>query len=115
VPVEGKVPLTFDFAALSQLDFSQPDLTRFPCLRLAYEAAAIGGDACIALNAADELAVAAFLSHQIPFLGIPSTIEQVLSLTPAQHPASIKDVLTADADARGRAQSVIAQQSVARV
>src|SRR5207302_4092826 len=56
VPVEGKVPLTFDLAALSQLDFSPPDLTRFPCLRLAYEAAAIGGDACIALNAADEVA-----------------------------------------------------------
>jgi 1-deoxy-D-xylulose-5-phosphate reductoisomerase len=107
VPVEGKVPLTFDLAALSQLNFSPPDLTRFPCLRLAYEAAAIGGDACIALNAADEVAVAAFLAHKIPFLGIPSTIEEVLSLTPDHHPASIQDVLQADSAARESAQKVV--------
>ena len=114
VPVAGKVPLTFDLAALAHLDFSQPDLNRFPCLRLAYEAAAIGGNACIALNAADEIAVAAFLSHQIPFLGIPRTIEAVLSLTKVNHPQSIQDVLTADAAARECAQSVIAQQLTAR-
>ncbi|CAN5451719.1 1-deoxy-D-xylulose-5-phosphate reductoisomerase [soil metagenome] len=107
VPVEGKVPLTFDLAKLSQLDFSEPDLSRFPCLRLAYEAAATGGDACIALNAADEIAVAAFLAHEIPFLGIPSTIEKVLSLTPAHRPASIKDVLAADSAARERAREVV--------
>ena len=115
VPVAGKVPLTFDLASLAHLDFAQPDLNRFPCLRLAYEAAAIGGDACIALNAADEIAVAAFLSHQIPFLGIPRTIEAVLSLTKVNHPQSIQDVLTADAAARECAQSVIAQQLTARV
>src|SRR5205814_9185179 len=56
--------LHFDLAALSQLDFSTPDLARFPCLRLAYEAAAVGGNACIALNAADEVAVAAFLRSE---------------------------------------------------
>jgi 1-deoxy-D-xylulose-5-phosphate reductoisomerase len=97
------------------LDFSPPDLSRFPCLRLAYEAAAAGGAACIALNAADEVAVAAFLAHKIPFLGIPSTIEKVLSLTPARRPSSIADVLQADASARECAESVIAQQTVARV
>ncbi len=107
VAVEGKVPLTFDLAKLSHLDFSEPDHTRFPCLRLAYEAAAIGGDACIALNAADEVAVAAFLAHQIPFLGIPSTIERVLALTPVRRPASIQDVLQADSDARQRARQVV--------
>ena len=73
--------LTFDLKTLSQLDFSTPDLTRFPCLRLAYEAAEAGGKACIALNAADEIAVAAFLAGDIPFMGIPRTIEQVLQLT----------------------------------
>ncbi|HEX2917154.1 MAG TPA: 1-deoxy-D-xylulose-5-phosphate reductoisomerase, partial [Edaphobacter sp.] len=52
--------LQFDLATLTQLDFSAPDLHRFPCLRLAYEAAQTGGEACIALNAADEIAVAAF-------------------------------------------------------
>ena len=107
--------LTFDLATLSQLDFSIPDLDRFPCLRLAYEAAATGGDACIALNAADEVAVAAFLAHEIPFLGIPSTIEEVLSLTPARHPASIQDVLGADATARECAKSVIARNATARI
>ncbi len=107
--------LTFDLATLSQLDFAIPDLARFPCLRLAYEAAATGGDACIALNAADEVAVAAFLANEIPFLGIPSTIEEVLSLTPACHPASIKDVLKADATARECAKSVIAQNATARI
>jgi 1-deoxy-D-xylulose-5-phosphate reductoisomerase len=107
--------LTFDLATLSQLDFSVPDLARFPCLRLAYEAAATGGEACIALNAADEIAVAAFLGGEIPFLGIPSTIEKVLSLTPTRHPASIKDVLEADATARECAKSVIAQNAAPRI
>ena len=87
-----------------------PDLARFPCLRLAYEAAAIGGDACIALNAADEIAVAAFLEGRIPFLGIPRTIEQVLRETPAGHPASINEVLQADLVARETARNLIANQ-----
>ncbi|QHN04434.1 1-deoxy-D-xylulose-5-phosphate reductoisomerase [Granulicella sp. WH15] len=100
--------LTFDLASLSHLDFAQPDLARFPCLRLAYEAAAASQASCIALNAADEIAVAAFLAHQIPFLGIPATIERVLELTPAARPASIPDVLAADRAARVCAAEVIA-------
>jgi 1-deoxy-D-xylulose-5-phosphate reductoisomerase len=104
--------LCFNLSTLSQLDFSQPDLARFPCLRLAYEAAQTGGAACIALNAADEIAVAAFLAHKIPFLGIPSTIERVLSLTPDRHPSSIEEVLKTDAAARECAESVIAQPAV---
>jgi 1-deoxy-D-xylulose-5-phosphate reductoisomerase len=110
VPVEGKVELTFDLTTLSQLDFSQPDLTRFPCLRLAYEAAETGGRACIALNAADEIAVAAFLEGRIPFLGIPRTIEKVLQLTSGPRPASILEVLEADLAARQSAREVIARQ-----
>jgi 1-deoxy-D-xylulose-5-phosphate reductoisomerase len=105
--------LTFDLATLSQLDFSQPDLARFPCLRLAYEAAATGGNACIALNAADEIAVAAFLAGEIPFMGIPRTIEQVLMQTDAARPSSIAAVLEADAAARECARSVIARQTTA--
>ncbi len=99
--------LTFDLARLSQLDFSQPDFERFPCLRLAYEAAATSQSACIALNAADEVAVAAFLSGQIPFLGIPRTIERVLELTPRSRPASISEVLTIDRESRMIAEQVI--------
>ncbi len=101
--------LKFDLATLSHLDFAPPDLGRFPCLRLAYEAAAAAPSACIALNAADEIAVAAFLSHRTPFLGIPRTIERVLELTPAGSPESIPEVLAADAAARALATEVIAR------
>ncbi|HEY4379886.1 MAG TPA: 1-deoxy-D-xylulose-5-phosphate reductoisomerase [Acidobacteriaceae bacterium] len=107
--------LAFDLAALSQLDFSQPDLARFPCLRLAYEAAESGPAACIALNAADEIAVAAFLEGRIPFLGIPRTIEKVLSETASQVPASIQDVLAGDEAARACARKVIANRSAVAV
>ncbi len=108
IAVEGKTPLTFDLAALSHLDFQQPDFTRFPCLRLAYEAAAASQNHCIALNAADEIAVEAFLAGKLPFLGIPRTIEAVLALTNAGSPASISEVLTADLQARKQARQVIA-------
>jgi 1-deoxy-D-xylulose-5-phosphate reductoisomerase len=100
--------LTFDLAALSHLDFQQPDLARFPCLRLAYEAAAASQNHCIALNAADEIAVEAFLHGHLPFLGIPRTIERVLALTSAGSPASIPEVLEADANARTQARDLIA-------
>ena len=73
----------------------QPDFERFPCLRLAYEAAEKGGAHCIALNAADEVAVEAFLDRRIPFTGIPRTIEKVLASTPEAHPATIAEVLAA--------------------
>ena len=96
--------LTFDLAALSHLDFEQPDFNRFPCLRLAYEAAEKGGAHCIALNAADEIAVEAFLDRRISFTGIPDTIEKVLASTPEAHPTTIAGVLSADAEARQRAR-----------
>jgi 1-deoxy-D-xylulose-5-phosphate reductoisomerase len=101
--------LTFDLAKLAQLDFSPPDFDKFPCLRLAYEAATAGQSACIALNASDEIAVAAFLQGGIPFLGIPRTIERVLELTPSARPESIPEVLAADRAARALAEQVIAQ------
>jgi 1-deoxy-D-xylulose-5-phosphate reductoisomerase len=106
--------LTFDLTALSYLNFATPDLERFPCLRLAYEAAAVGGNACIALNAADEVAVASFLAGEIPFTGIPRTIESVLIETCAGRPASISDVLAADRQARERAADVIAHSRLTR-
>ena len=108
VAVEGKAPLSFDLAALSQLDFQPPDFARFPCLRLAYEAAAASQNHCIALNAADEVAVEAFLDGRLPFLGIPRTIEQVLADTPSGSPSSIQDVLTSDLLARQRVSALLA-------
>jgi len=103
--------LTFDMTALSQLDFQQPDFARFPCLRLAYEAAAASQNHCIALNAADEIAVEAFLAGKLPFLGIPGTIEEVLALTASGSPASIPEVLSADASARRAAKEIVARRS----
>jgi len=100
--------LTFDLAALRHLDFEEPDFARFPCLRLAYEAAEKGGAHAIALNAADEVAVDAFLEGRIPFPGIPRTIERVLASTPEAHPATIAEVLTADREARQMAQAKLA-------
>jgi 1-deoxy-D-xylulose-5-phosphate reductoisomerase len=97
--------LTFDLTALKHLDFEQPDFARFPCLRLAFEAAEKGGTHCIALNAADEIAVAAFLERRIPFTGIPRTIERVLAATPEAHPTTIAEVLAADREARERARA----------
>ena len=100
--------LTFDLAALSHLDFEPPDFERFPCLRLAYEAAEKGGAHSIALNAADEVAVEAFLDRRIPFNGIPRTIEMVLAATPEAHPATIAEVLSCDRAARQTARALLA-------
>ena len=100
--------LTFDMSALAELDFSPPDFARFPCLRLAYQAAEAGGEHCIALNAADEVAVEAFLAERIPFLAIPRTIEAVLERTPDRHPATIAEVLEADQRARVTAREILA-------
>ena len=108
--------LKFDLAALRHLDFETPDFERFPCLRLAFEAAEKGGAHCIALNAADEVAVEAFLERRIPFNGIPFTIEQVLAATAEAHPTTIAEVLAADREARQTAHAVsdAGQSPVAR-
>jgi 1-deoxy-D-xylulose-5-phosphate reductoisomerase len=99
--------LRFPVAELRQLDFSPPDLDKFPCLRLAYEAVEAGGAKTIALNAADEVAVAAFLDGTLGFEDIPTTIEAVVRETPAHKPESIEQVLDWDADARRRARKLI--------
>jgi 1-deoxy-D-xylulose-5-phosphate reductoisomerase len=96
--------LRFDVADLKRLDFAAPDLEKFPCLRLAYEAAEAGGAKTIALNAADEIAVAAFLAAKIRFTDIAQVIEHVLNETSDGHPESIKGVLKVDAEARRAAQ-----------
>ncbi len=106
--------MSFDIETLNYLNFSPPDFQRFPCLRLAYEAAETGGTACIALNAADEIAVAAFLAGEIPFMGIPRTIEEVLAATSAARPVSIDEVLLADKEARERARATIERGRLVR-
>ena len=92
--------LRFPVSDLRHLDFCPPDMEKFPCLRLAYEAAEAGGAKTVALNAADEIAVAAFLAGKIGFTQIPVLIEEVLHQTPAGTLASIDEVLKADETAR---------------
>ncbi len=106
-PERVESDLTFDMAALGQLDFAPPDFERFPCLRLAYEAAEQGGAHTIALNAADEVAVEAFLERAIPFAAIPRTIEEVLEAIPESHPATIREVLALDQQAREMARCAV--------
>src|SRR6202453_498982 len=99
--------LRFSIMDLRHLDFSPPDMAKFPCLRLAYEAAAIGGTKTIALNAADEIAVGAFLEEQIGFNDSPLVIEEVMTATPAEHLESIYKVLTLDTEARLLAREIV--------
>jgi 1-deoxy-D-xylulose-5-phosphate reductoisomerase len=102
--------LRFNVLDLKRLDFAPPDLAKFPCLRLAYAAAEAGGAKTVALNAADEVAVAAFLNREIGFADIPRVVEQTLSETENRHPESIEEVLAADARARGLARQKLSQQ-----
>jgi len=113
-PERPESELKFDLTSLKKLDFCAPDMDKFPSLRLAYEAAEAGGAKTIALNAADEVAVAAFLDGVIGFEGIPKTIKRVLDETTATHPESIKQVLQIDAEARAFAAEVtgLEKQSV---
>jgi 1-deoxy-D-xylulose-5-phosphate reductoisomerase len=99
--------MRFAVSDLRHLDFSPPDLKKFPCLRLAYEAAEAGGAKTVALNAADEIAVAAFLEGKIRFDQIPRIIEDTLTETSCGALESIKKVLDADADARRTAQQKV--------
>jgi 1-deoxy-D-xylulose-5-phosphate reductoisomerase len=85
---------------LRNLEFRPPDVEKFPCLQLAYGAAEAGGAQTVALNAADELAVTAFLEENIAFDEIPLVIEEVLSKTKGSQLESIKQVLEADMEAR---------------
>jgi 1-deoxy-D-xylulose-5-phosphate reductoisomerase len=89
-----------DLATVGSLTFERPDLDVFPCLALALEAGRAGGTAPCALNAADEVAVAAFLDGRIPFTAIAVTIEDVLERMPAAPVAHFDDLFAADAEAR---------------
>src|SRR5579862_6488430 len=100
--------MRFAISDLRHLDFNPPDLKKFPCLRLAYEAAEAGGAKTVALNAADEVAVAAFLDGRIGFNEIPRIIEDAVTASNSGKLSSIAQVLEADADARRYAQERIA-------
>lgn len=107
-PERADVPLpTLDLAAVGALTFEEPDLERFPCLRLAREAGEAGGTAPCVLNAADEVAVEAFLHGRIPFTAIPEVIERTLAEVPATVPTHFEDLYAVDAEARERARDFL--------
>ena len=89
-----------DLLRHGRLEFEPPDLDAFPCLRLAYEAMQAGGAAPAVLNAANEVAVSAFLQGRIAFLSIPALVEQALARAPRGHAPSLDALLAADAAAR---------------
>ncbi len=105
--------IALDWRKLKRLDFEKASTRRFPCLRLAREALRKGGALPCALNAADEVAVAAFLERKLPFSGIPEVIERVLERTPRSRFEKMDDVLTADAEARRMAKEEVSRLSVA--
>jgi 1-deoxy-D-xylulose-5-phosphate reductoisomerase len=96
-----------DLAAAGELIFEQPDTDTFACLRLAREAGEAGGTAPCVLNAADEVAVAAFLDERIPFTGIAEVIERVLREMPAQPITHFEDLFATDAEARQRSENQV--------
>ena len=96
-----------DLAAIGSLDFEQPDLERFPALRLAREALETGGAAPIVLNAANEVAVASFLDGAIPFPDIARTVQEALNEASYDAPRSIGDVLQIDGMTRKSAQAMM--------
>ncbi|MDR2838355.1 MAG: 1-deoxy-D-xylulose-5-phosphate reductoisomerase [Azonexus sp.] len=104
----GVEPL--DLFAVGRLDFAPPDLQRFRCLQLAYDVLHSGGTAPAILNAANEVAVAAFLDRQLPFTGIAQLNEAVLHSVPAGPEGSLADVLAADAAARRCAEKMIQER-----
>jgi 1-deoxy-D-xylulose-5-phosphate reductoisomerase len=109
LPERVDVPVpTLDLAAVGALTFEPPDVDAFPCLRLAREAAEAGGTATCVLNAANEVAVHAFLGDRLDFMGIPAVIERTLEQLPARRVHSFDTLYDADADARRVAAEMVA-------
>jgi 1-deoxy-D-xylulose-5-phosphate reductoisomerase len=101
----GVAPL--DLAAHARLDFEKPDTDTFRCLALAFEALREGGDATAILNAANEVAVDAFLAGTLPFLGIAEIVERVLEELPAEPVVDVQTLVARDAEARRAARGVL--------
>ncbi len=96
-----------NLAAAGELLFAEPDMKKFPCLRLAYEAGRLGGTAPAALNAANEEAVGAFLENKICFTDLPKVIEKVLDRQVVKQNPSLEDILQVDGQSRAQARSVL--------
>ncbi|MEJ5328854.1 MAG: 1-deoxy-D-xylulose-5-phosphate reductoisomerase [Desulfobaccales bacterium] len=106
LPLNGE-PL--DLTRVAQLTFEAPDTGRFPALALGYEAAAIGGTMPAVLNAANEVAVAAFLAGRLPFMGIPRVVADTMAAHQPEPLANLEQVLAVNDWARERAEQLIRQ------
>jgi len=98
---------SLDLLTTARLDFCAPDLIRFPCLRIAYDALNMGGTAPAILNAVNEVAVEAFLAEKIGFMDIPDTIESILATTSIEQVESIEQLVAVDAHTRLAARKQI--------
>jgi 1-deoxy-D-xylulose-5-phosphate reductoisomerase len=103
-----------DLVRAARLDFMAPDPVRFPCLRHAQEAARLGGLTCASLNAADEIAVQAFLDKQLNFGDIPAVIETVMGRVQGGAMTGLEAVLAADGEARALASEIVARRGAAQ-
>lgn len=112
--LDAPVP-RLDWREMRTWDFAPPDLVKFPLLRLAYEAQAAGGSATCVLNAADEVAVEAFLDGRLPFTGIAEVVEETLDRAGTRPAQSIDDVLEIDRQARRTAAAIAATRTAAPV
>ena len=111
-PDRAAVPFgAIDWTSLRRLDFDTPDMQAFPCLGLAYEAGRAGGTAPAWLNAANEVAVAAFLEGLIPWLAISEVIKETLDACEGRNPDSVDVVLDADRQARIKAAAAVARRT----
>jgi len=98
-----------DWSQASRWTFDPPDFQKFPLLKLAYEAFEAGGSATVTLNAADEIAVEAFLSGRISFPGIAETVAETLDRVPSREPRTVEDVLEIDRESRAAARLAVDQ------
>jgi 1-deoxy-D-xylulose-5-phosphate reductoisomerase len=104
-----------DWSEARHWDFAPPDSDRFPLLRLAYRCQEAGGSATCTLNAADEIAVAAFLEGAISFPGIAEVVEETLNRTPSRQPSSVNDILEIDKESRSVARTLVARVAAGRL
>jgi 1-deoxy-D-xylulose-5-phosphate reductoisomerase len=102
-----------DWSQARHWEFEPPDFDRFPLLRLAYRCQEVGGSATCTLNAADEIAVEAFLNGEIGFPGIAAVVEETLSRMPNRQPRSIRDVIEVDEESRSLARELAAHRAAA--
>ena len=113
-PDRGDAPVPrLDWRQKRHWDFSEPDFDKFPLLKLSYQAQETGGSATCTLNAADEIAVAAFLGGRISFPGIADIVEETLNRVPVRQPGTIEGMMEIDRESRGTAEEIVANGTAA--